>query len=178
MKRHLMSTKISKLALAISLAVSGVAMAASDSADLAVTATVQTACAIGPGALSFGNVAMAVTAGAGTIGSTGDVDADSGTSVEVVCTNGSSATVTGGNGLNYSSGRRMLSGTVDYLGYELYTSSARTTALDTTTGSIAYTGTGADDTLTIYGRIPGSSLAAAKAGSYSDTVALSITYTP
>jgi spore coat protein U-like protein len=180
MKKSTMGTKLGKLALAMGLAaLGGAALAATDSADLTVNATVQTACSIGPGTLSFGNVALAVTAGAGTTGTTADADADSGTSVEIVCTNGSSATVTGGNGLNYSTGRRMRIGaTTDYLGYELYTSSARTTVLDADTGSIAYTGTGSNESVTIYGRIASAALAAAKAGSYSDTVALTVTYTP
>ena len=172
--------KMSKMALAVSVCVlAGTTMAATDSADLTVNATVQTSCAIGAGTLAFGNVAMAVTAGAGTSATTGDADADSGSSVAIVCTNGSSATVTGANGANYSAGRRMRNGaTTDYLGYELYTDSARTTVLDATTGSIAYAGTGSDSSVTVYGRIAAASLAAAKAGTYSDTVALTVTYTP
>lgn len=180
MIKSTMGTKLSKLALALGLAAWGsTALAATDSADLTVNATVQTACSIGAGTLSFGNVALAVTAGAGTTGTTADADADSGTSVEIVCTNGSTATVTGGNGLNYSTGRRMRIGaTTDYMGYELYTSSARTTVLDADTGAIDYTGTGSNESVTVYGRIASANLAAAKAGSYSDTVALTVTYTP
>jgi spore coat protein U-like protein len=180
MGKTLMRTKMSKLALALGLiAAAGATMAATDTANLTVNATVQNACAIGPGTLGFGNVSMAVNAGAGTAATTAAANADSGTSVKIVCTTGSSATVTGGNGSNYSSGRRMkMAATADYLGYELYTSSARTTVLDTTTGSIAYTGTGADDSVTIYGQITAANLAAAKAGAYSDTVALIVTYAP
>jgi hypothetical protein len=73
------------------------ANAATDSANLSVSATVLNACAIGPGSLSFGTtLGMAVTAGAGTSGTTADVDADSGTTVKVVCTNGASTSITGG----------------------------------------------------------------------------------
>jgi spore coat protein U-like protein len=182
MGKTLMRTKMSKLALALGLiAAAGATMAAAltDTANLTVNATVQNACAIGPGTLGFGNISMAVTAGAGTAAATAAVDADSGTSVAIVCTTGSSATVTGDNGSNYSSGRRMrILATADYLGYELYTSAGRTTVLDTSAGSIAYTGTGADGYVTIYGRITAANLAAAKAGTYTDVVALTVTYTP
>ena len=65
------------------------------------------------------------------------------------------------------------------LAYELYTSAARTTVLDAEMGSIPYLGTGATTTTeAIYGRITGAQLAAAKKGSYADTVAMTITYTP
>lgn len=172
-------TKLSRFALAIgALAVTaGTALAATDSANLSVGATVQNACAIGPGTLSFGsNLALAVTAGAGTIGSTAAVDADSGTSVEVVCTLGATAAITGDFGANFAgSVRKMISGT-DLLTYELYTTTGRTTILNP--ASIAYTGTGANDNVAIFGRITGAALAAAKKGSYTDTVALTITYTP
>jgi spore coat protein U-like protein len=180
MNKCFLRTKMGKVALAVGLtAAVGTTVAATDTADLAISATVQNACAIGPGTLSFGNVGMAVTAGAGTLGTTADADADSGSTVEIVCTTGSSAAVTGGNGLNYSGGRRMRIGaTAEYLAYELYTSGARSTVLDTGSGSIAYTGTGANGSVAVYGRIPAAALAAAKAGAYSDTVALTVTYTP
>ncbi len=174
------TAKMTKMALAIaSLAIAGSSLAATDTANLTVGATVQNACAIGPGTLSFGTtLAMAVNAGAGTQGTTNNVDADSGTTVEIVCTTGASATVTAGLGTNPAeSVRKMISG-ADLLAYELYTASERTTVLDSASGSIAHTGTGANETVTIYGRILGADLAAAKAGTYADTVALTVNYTP
>lgn len=176
-----MNTKMNKLALAIGiLAMAGATTAATEGADLAVGATVENACAIGPGTLAFGsNLSMAVNSD-GTAGSTANVDADTGTTISIICTTGASAAITAGLGLNAAATtvRKMISG-ADLLTYELYTSGARTTVLDTTTGSIAYTGTGAATTTTaVYGRILGSALAAAKKGSYGDTVAMTITYTP
>lgn len=175
-----MNTKMSKLVVALgAVAVTGTSMAATDTANLAVSATVVNACAIGAGTLAFGSLSLAVTAGAGTAGTTADVDADSGTSISIICTNGASAAITGDLGLNaVGSVRKMISGS-DLLTYELYTSNGRTTVLDTTTGSIAYTGTGSATTATaVYGRILGTNLAAAKKGTYADTVAMTITYTP
>lgn len=176
-----MSTKISKLAPAIgAMVMAGASMAATDTADLAVGATVADVCAIGPGTLAFGSaLSLAVNAGAGTAGTTANVDADSGATISIICTNGASAAITGGLGANAAgSVRNMVSGTA-LLPYELYTTTARTTVLDTTTGSISYTGTGAATTgIAVYGRILGSDLAAAKKGIYADTVAMTITYTP
>ena len=61
---------------------------------------------------------------------------------------------------------------------ELYTDAGRATVFNAT-NSISYTGTGAATTnQAVYGRITGAQLAAAKKGSYTDTVAMIITYTP
>lgn len=171
-----MNTKMSKLALAIgAMAMAGASMAATDSADLAVGATVVNACAIGPGTLAFGGaLSLAVTAGAGIAGTTAAVDADSGTTISIICTNGATAAITAGPGLN---ARKMISGT-DLLPYELYTDTGRLTVLNET-NSISYTGTGLATTSTaVFGRILGTDLAAAKMGTYADTVAMTITYTP
>lgn len=170
----------SKIAFTLCMAaLSTSALADTDTSTLTVGATVQNNCAIGNGALSFGTRTLAVTKHAGTAGTIANIDADSGTSISIICTNGASATINADTGANASAGvRRMLSGT-DYLAYQLYTDTGRGTVLDGTTGSIAYTGTGAATTTTaIYGRINGSDLQAAKAGTYADTVALTVTYTP
>ena len=174
-----MNTKMSKLVVALgAMAVTGTSMAATDTANLAVSATVVNACAIGAGALAFGSLSLAVTAGAGTAGTTADVDADSGTSISIICTNGTSAAITGDLGLNaVGSVRKMISGS-DLLTYELYTNAGRGTVFNAT-NSIPYTGTGSATTATaVYGRILGTNLAAAKKGTYADTVAMTITYTP
>ena len=174
-----MNTKMTKLALALgALVMTGGVWAATDTANLAVSATVETICAIGPGTLSFNTLKLEVNAGAGTVTPVNH-DANSGTSISIACTIGSTAAITAGLGLNASVGsvRNMLSGT-DLLAYELYTDSGYGTVLDSTTGAISYTGTGAATNKTIYGRITGAQLAAAKKGSYADTVAMTITYTP
>jgi spore coat protein U-like protein len=169
-----------KLALAIAaMVMAGSAMAATDAASLTVGATVENACAISSGTLAFGALALGVNAGLGTVAAATDHDADSGTTISIACTLGASAAITADPGLNAAGGvRNMISGS-DLLAYELYTSAGRTTVLDESTGSIAYTGTGAATTTTaIYGRITGAQLAAAKKGTYADTVAMTITYTP
>ena len=173
-----MNTKMTKLALALGamVMVAG-ASAATDTANLGVSATVNTICAIGTGTISFGVLTLDINAGAGTV--TGmNHDADSGSSISIACTNGSSAAITADLGLNAVSTTRNMFSSGDLLAYELYTTSGRTTVLNGT-NSISYTGTGAATTTeTIYARITGAQLAAAKKGVYSDTVAMTITYTP
>lgn len=181
-----MNRKIIKIMLVTSMfTMVGSAIAATDTANLVVGAVVLTNCAIGAGVINFGAALEVVTTkGSGTLGSTANVDADSGTTVSVICTNGSSATITADAGANASgaiggAARAMkIVGTTDYLSYDLFTASGRTTKLSTV-NSIAYTGTGlATTTTTIFGRISGVNLAVAKAGIYTDTVAMIITYSP
>lgn len=152
------------------------AWAATDTANLAVSATVVNVCAIGPGTLAFGSMGLGMNAGAGTL-NPANRDADSGSTISVVCTNGTSAEITAGFGANaLVTVRRMISG-ADYLTYELYTDAGRSTVLNAT-NSISYTGTGLVTSQTVYGRITGAQVAAAKKGSYADTVLMTITYTP
>lgn len=173
-----MKTQMTKIALATGamLLTAGV-WAATDTANLAVSATVVNVCAIGPGTLAFGSIGLGVNAGAGTLNPVNH-DADSGSTISIVCTNGASAAITAGLGLNpLVSARRMISG-ADFLTYELYTDAGRLTVLNAT-NAISYTGTGlAVTTQTVYGRITGAQVAAAKKGSYADTVLMTITYTP
>lgn len=180
-----MNTKTNKLALAIAaMVMAGSAMAATttDTANLTVSATVENACAISAGALAFGTMKLGVNAGAGTLGTQSDKNGDTGGSISVVCTTGASATITAGMGLNGGgTARVMKSAANDLLAYELYTDSGRGTVLGTPSSGtgISYTGTGSATTTTdIFGRILGANIAAAPAGTYADTVAMVITYTP
>ncbi|MFT5644138.1 MAG: spore coat protein U-like protein [Janthinobacterium sp.] len=175
-----MNMKLNKLALAIgAMTIAGASFAQStDSSTLGTSATVENACAIGSGAAAAGTLTLDVNAGAGTVNAT-NIDFDSGTSISIACTIGASAQITAGLGNNAGVGttRSMLSGT-DTLAYELYADAVRATVLNGTNG-IAYTGTGATTTNTvIYGQITGTQLAAAPKGTYADTVAMTITYTP
>ena len=174
----ILNTNMKKLALTIcAMGMAGGAWAATDTSNLAVSATVENVCAIGSGTLGFATLKLGVTPGAGTLAGVNH-DFDTGSSISVVCTNGATAAITAGLGSNaVSSARKMISG-VDLLGYELYTATGRTTVLDATTGSIAYSGTGAASAVTVYGRVTAAQLALAKKGTYSDTVAMTVTYTP
>ena len=172
-----MNSKLNKWVIAVGIVTtSASAFAASDSANLSVGALVNNVCAIGGGYLDFGNASILVGSGSGTRGANSPLDAAQ--AVPVICTNGATAQINADFGM-FASGdiRRMASGS-NRLVYQLYTDTSRTTVLDTTTGAINYTGTGSNQTVTIYGRILASALSAAPKGEYDDTVALTITYTP
>jgi spore coat protein U-like protein len=172
-----MQFNVKKVAMGIAfLASAGAALA--ETANLSVSATVQTVCAISDGTLPFGNISPVIN-GDATVATPANVDLDSGATVEVACTNGATGTITADSGLNADGAlRRMRLGvTTDYLPYELYTSAARSTVLNDT-NAISYTGKGSTESVTVYGRILGTDLQSAKVGSYSDNVALTITYAP
>jgi spore coat protein U-like protein len=145
-------------------------MAESKQANLGVSASVSANCTISTSALAFPDVdPLSATPVDGTGG------------VTIACTNGASwsasANAGGGTGATFAS-RRMRTAGGDVLNYTLYTDSARTTVWGDGTGSsstIANTGTGSAQSVTIYGRVPGGQTTA-RAGSYTDTVAVTVTY--
>lgn len=176
-----MSAKLNKIAMAIGAVVLATsAWADSDSANLAVAATVLNNCAISTGALSFGNdLSIALDKGHGALSSTPDVDMSTGSTISLVCTKDATATLMANNGANATlAGERRMRVGESYLAYQLYTSNLYDVVMDATHG-ISYTGTGSATTdIAIYGRILGSDLAAARAGAYTDTIRLDIVYTP
>lgn len=115
--------------------------------------------------LDFGNVA-------GSINSAID-----GTSnFSMTCTHRTSWNIGLNNGSNANgTTRRMRQGT-QYVNYELYRDSARTSRWGSTIGTDTTngTGTGSTQSLTIYGRVPAGQTP--PAGSYNDTVTVTITY--
>lgn len=156
-------------------------MADTATGNLLIKATVAKSCFVNTSAT--GTVTSAVI-DFGTITTlANNVDADTsgtgGTKIGVLCSNGTTWTLTAGAGNNVSSTqRRMITGagaTADYLPYNLFSESTRTTAI-AVGGTVAIgTGTGILQTADVYGRIPAGT-ALPKAGSYTDTVALTITY--
>jgi len=152
-----------------SLALPTAASADTASSTLDVSATVTANCTVSTSALSFGNV--------NTI-SGSNVDATGG--IAVTCTNGTawaaSAGVGSGTGASFAA-RRMSSG-ASLLSYNLYTDSARSSVWGDGSGStatIGNTGTGSAQNVTIYGRV-GSGQTSVPAGSYGDTVSVTVTY--
>lgn len=145
------------------------AFADSKSANLGVSATVAANCTISTSALAFGNID---TLSASAVNGTGGV--------AIACTNGSTWTATAnagsGTGATFAA-RRMTSG-ANTLAYSLFTDAGRTTVWGDGTASsgvITSTGTGSTQNITIYGQIPGSQTGV-PAGSYSDTVSVTVTY--
>lgn len=98
--------------------------------------------------------------------------------IQITCTNNTSYSValsSGGSG-SYST-RQLNDGGSNNLNYNLYTSASYSTVWGDGTGSsdtVDQTGSGNQDTLTVYGRLPaGQSVANA---SYSDTINVTVTY--
>jgi spore coat protein U-like protein len=98
--------------------------------------------------------------------------------VIVACTKGASATVGLGLGLNASgSTRRMSNGGTEYLDYELYQDSGRTTVWGNSGAGLYSPGAApskAARNFTVYGRVTANQDVAA--GSYSDTVVATVNF--
>jgi spore coat protein U-like protein len=145
------------------------ANASTATSTLSVNATVVDNCTVSTSALAFGNVDTL---------SGSNVDGAGGLSV--TCTNGTawaaSAGVGSGTGASFAS-RRMTAGS-NLLNYNLYTTAGRTIVWGDGTGStatIAGTGTGTVQSVSVYGRV-GLGQTSVPAGSYADTVAVTVTY--
>lgn len=154
------------------------ANAATTTGTLTVKATVAKGCSVNTDA--SGTAANAVL-DFGTISSlTANVDGDtaaaSGTSIKVLCNNGTAYTVAFGAGNNVLSGvRRMAGGSSEFIPYNLYLASTRADALAVNGTTASITGNGTPQTLDVYGRIPAGSVLPT-AGNYTDTVTLTVTY--
>lgn len=117
--------------------------------------------------LNFGSISGLITA-----------NTDNTSTVSMTCTGRTPWNVGLNNGANASGSiRRMrLGATSNFVNYELYTTTGRTVRWGNTVGTDTApgTGTGAAQTLTVFGRVPAPQAAAA--GSYSDTITVTITY--
>ncbi len=164
--------KYLKVALAVGvLATAGGASAATTTGNLAVSATVATNCLFNSGTMAFGTY----TPGNGNVDVSG--------SVIVRCTNGMTYAVGLGTGLatGATEANRSMQNGAALLSYSLFKDVTRlqnwgqTLVADRVNGTGA--GLGTAQTLTVYGRIPdaGANQLAA-AGSFTDTVLVTITY--
>ncbi len=146
------------------------ALAVDTTTTIGSTATVTADCAVTSTAVGFGSINATLNA---------NTDATGG--ISVTCTNGTAWTAKagagGGTGASITA-RKMMAG-VELLNYGLYTDTARTLVWgDGTTGNgvtIVGTGSGSAQASTIYARVP-SGQTAAKAGSYSDSVTVTLSY--
>jgi len=158
------------IALAATLALfPAAAHAGTATSNLSVTATVTANCTVSTAAVAFGNV--------NTI-SGSNVDGSGG--ITVTCTNGTTWTaaagVGSGTGATFAS-RKMASGG-NLLNYSLYTDSGRTSIWgDGSAGNVTIggAGNGAAQNVTVYGRVAAGQTSV-PAGSYSDTVSVTVTY--
>jgi spore coat protein U-like protein len=161
------------VATATAMTLAPVADAATETANLSVTATVAANCTISTAPVAFGAYDP-VTAHA-------SADLDASGTVIVTCTSGASTGITLDQGANADAGssdaaplRRMADGG-NFLSYSLFADAGRTTVWGNTVGTqVAHTGTGAVTNLTVYGRVAGGQNA--PIGSYADTVTATVTF--
>jgi spore coat protein U-like protein len=130
------------------------------------TATVQNRCTVSASTLDFGAV--------GLLNSTRTANS----TLSVQCANGTAYNVGLDAGLNAGgniNARKMALGAAR-VGYQLYSNAARTSVWGNTVGTntVAGTGTGAVQNLTVYGSVPAQATPAA--GTYNDTIVVTVTY--
>jgi spore coat protein U-like protein len=156
--------------LAAAVAVGGItsANAANDTDTFGVQLVVNNSCTITAtgGTLNFGTVT-------GTIAT----DVDSFTTLSVNCNSGATYSVGLNDGTHSTTpGERRLQSGANYLDYELYSDSGRSSVWTAanTTGDVDGTGNNAAQSLTVYGRVPGGQ--SVPAGTYTDTVTATIEF--
>jgi spore coat protein U-like protein len=145
------------------------ASAAAATANLTVSATVTNNCTISTAALGFGSYDPVSANAASNLDGTGRVS--------VACTKGATATIGLGGGSNAAgTARRMSDGSGNYLTYELFSDSGRSTVWNTGAGvlsPVAAPSKVARD-FTVYGRI--GSNQDVPAGTYGDTVVATVNF--
>jgi spore coat protein U-like protein len=146
------------------------ASAATATANLGVSATVTNNCTISTAALAFGSYDPVVAHASTNLDGTG--------TVTVACTKGATSTVGLGLGSNASgSTRRMTDGATNYLTYELYSDSGRTTVWGDAGAGLYNPGAAPSKVarnFTVYGRVVSNQ--DVPAGSYNDTVVATVNF--
>lgn len=138
------------------------------------TATVNSDCYVSASPLNFGTTGSIIAAA---------IDATA--TITVQCTNTTPYSVSLDNGQNASgSQRQMISPAGQYVSYRLYTDAAYSQAWTATTSPTSCTsgantcylgtGTGSNQSVTVYGQVPPQSAPAA--GTYADTVVVTVTF--
>jgi spore coat protein U-like protein len=143
--------------------------------NLTVQITITASCTITAATLTFPSTA-------GTSLTSTAVTAN--TNVSVTCTNNSPSSIGMGQGNNFSAGSNRMANGTNFLPYGLYVNAALTNPWTTgasnsscTTTNDCYlgTGSGSAQSIPIYGQVPTTAIAPA-AGTYSDTVTMTVTY--
>ena len=148
--------------------IAGAADAATASSTLGVSMTITAGCSVAAGTIAFGTQ------------STLSANVDQTGTLQVTCTNTTPYTVgfdAGSFGGSVTT-RKMKGGATntEFVNYALYLNAGRTSNWGSTIGTdtLAGTGNGSAQTVTVYGRVPPQSIGSP--GGYSDTVAVTVTY--
>jgi spore coat protein U-like protein len=157
----------SAMLVAFGLASTSVLFAASVTNTMPVKIVIQNACNVtttAPTTLDFATQGPLVA------------NVDQTATISVTCTTNAPYNVgLDGGGGNNINGRRMINGT-NTVGYQLYQNSARSTVWGNTPGTdtVPGSGSGAAQTLTVYGRVPPQTTP--PAGTYNDAVTVTVSY--
>lgn len=138
-------------------------LAATATTTFQVTATVAESCKVTAGNLDFGAYdPLSATA------------RDGSSVIKATCTKGTDYTIGLDQGNNTSGTVRRMANGGEFLSYELYSDSGRTTAWSNSTVVSTAAATGGEESYTVYGKIPPAQFVTA--GSYADTVTVTVTY--
>jgi spore coat protein U-like protein len=150
------------------------ASAATQTANLTVSATISANCTISTAAVAFGAYDPVVTNASAALNGTGTITTTCTTGASPVITLGQGATPAG-TSTDAAPLRRMASG-ANRMAYALYQNTGRTTVWGNTPGTAppAVAGTGLAQNTTVYGQVSGGQNL--PAGSYADTVVATVTF--
>lgn len=153
------------------LLVSQVSKSATVTAVLPVNATVIAACAVGSSTLAFGTF----TPGGAVLNVNGNLS--------ITCTNGNNYTIAlnKGSGTGATLANRIMIGSLapGVLNYTIYTTTARTTVWGdgtASTATVAGTGSGVAQSITVPGQIFAGQATTATPGNYTDTVNITVSF--
>lgn len=132
------------------------------SPSFAVSATVVPSCTLSVAALDFGTMSTLADA------------VDGATTITADCTSDTAYSISLDQGHGYADGMRHMSNAGAAIAYGVYRDPARTAAWTDGAGAEAGTGVGVAQEIPVYGRIP--SQQTPHAGTYADTVIVTITY--
>lgn len=172
-----MTNKMTKLMLATgAMALTGLVMAANDTATMGVSAGIDNECAIGNVVgLTFGDLSML---SAGGQASTSSASTGGGT-FDVICTNGSPAPKLNFTSANSGAGNFRLIGTdaMTVIVYTIYESNNTAIAHGTNAAFTGFSADGAVKSLRIKGSIAASEKALKRVQEYSDTITITSSFT-
>lgn len=133
---------------------------------LSITASVQAACNVAAANLNFGSLSLL------------NSDTDTTSTISVQCTNGTPFNVglNAGNGIGATVAARKMTSGGNTIVYSLYQNGSRTTVWGNTVGTntASGTGTGSNQNLTVFGRVPAQ--ITPPPATYNDTIVVTVTY--
>lgn len=161
-------SRLVALVAALGVMSSASAFAATESGAMTTSATLVSGCTVSAATLDFGASIIALL-------SQGDVTADTGTTLQVACSTGTSPKI-------YSTTARTLAdASTNTIAFHLsQTAGAATDDLPNTAVGAevisGYTANGAEQAVMIYGRIPVANYGAQPAGAYTATITMNVDY--